>query len=62
MAIDVTKSKSAENIKNGTLLVYCSKTGLVEINNDRVVNTPAIESLETKYDHYFDDPSYYYGK
>ena len=63
MANDIVKSISANNVKNGTLLVQCKKTGFS--SNDTydayVSNTPTITDIESKYDLRFDNPSYYYG-
>ena len=61
MANDITKAISANPIKNGTLLVSCSRTGEYSLSNNYVKNTPTITEIESKYDDRFDDPSYYYG-
>lgn len=61
MAIDIIKSKSANPIKNGTLVVSCSKTGQYSLSNLFVSNIPTITDIESKYDERFDDPAYYYG-
>lgn len=61
MAIDVIKSKVANPIKNGTLIVSCSRTGNYSLSNLYVSNLPTITDIENKYDDRFDDPSYYYG-
>jgi hypothetical protein len=61
MANDIQKSITANDIKNGSKLVYCSRTGKLETLDNDAVNTPAIEDIQGKYDHRFDDPSYYYG-
>lgn len=63
MAIDITKSKSADPIKNGTLLLQCKPTGFSnkDLDNTYVVNTPYIVDIETKYENRFDNPSYYHG-
>jgi hypothetical protein len=61
MANDITKAISAKEIKNGTLLVSCTRTGEYSLSNTYVKNTPVIADIEAKYDNRFDDPSYYYG-
>lgn len=61
MAIDIVKSKSANPIKNGTLIVSCSRTAKYALSNLYVKNTPTITEIESKYEDRFDDPSYYYG-
>lgn len=61
MAIDIIKAKSANPIKNGTLIVSCSRTGQYSLSNLYVNNLPTINDIESKYDERFDDPAYYYG-
>lgn len=61
MANDITKAISANPLKNGTLLVSCTRTGEYSLSNAYVKNTPTITDIESKYDNRFDDPSYYYG-
>jgi len=61
MAIDIHKSISANPIKNGTAIVSCTFTGEYGVLDSAVQNIPTIESIESKYDVRFDDPSYYYG-
>lgn len=61
MANDINKAISANPIKNGTILVSCSKTGEYSKLETYVKNTPTITDIENKYDNRFDDPSYYYG-
>lgn len=61
MAHDIQKSISANDIKNGSKIVYCSRTGKTETLDNDAVNTPAIEDIQSKYDNNFDDPSYYFG-
>lgn len=63
MANDITLAIGSNPIKNGTLLVQCKVTGFStnDIYNQYVKNTPTISDIENKYDHRFDDPSYYYG-
>jgi hypothetical protein len=58
---DIAKIKSANAIKNGTILVGTSLTGNYSTRDTYVQNTPAINTIENKYDDRFDDPSYYYG-
>lgn len=53
MASDIIKSKSANPIKNGTLLVSCSRTGQYSLSNLFVRNTPTITDIENKYDNRF---------
>jgi hypothetical protein len=61
MANDITKAISANVLKNGTLLVSCTRTGEYSLSNTYVKNTPMLSDIESKYDNRFDDPSYYYG-
>lgn len=61
MANDINKIISANPIKNGTTLVYCTKTGQTNVLNNSVKNTPTINDIQSKYDERFDDPAYYYG-
>jgi len=61
MAADIVKAITANPIKNGTLILSVTRTGLYDKADNHVKNTPAIGSIETKYDNRFDDPSYYYG-
>lgn len=61
MANDIIKAISSNDIKNGTLLVSCTRTGQYSLSNAYVKNTPTITDIESKYDNRFDDPSYYYG-
>lgn len=58
---DIAKIKSANAIKNGTILVGTSWTGNYSTRDTYVQNIPAINTIENKYDDRFDDPSYYYG-
>lgn len=53
MAIDIIKSKVANPIKNGTLIVSCSRTGNYSLSNLHVSNLPVIADLESKYDNRF---------
>lgn len=63
MAIDIQKIILSNLIKNGTIVVSCKVTGPRESDllDTYVLNTPDITDIESKYDHRFDDPSYYYG-
>lgn len=63
MANDITKVKSANDIKNGTTVVGCKPTGFSnkDILNTYVLNTPTLNDIQSKFDARFDDPSYYYG-
>lgn len=61
MATDIQNAVSGEAIKNGTLLVSCTKTGEYSTINTYVKNTPTLTDIENKFDDRFDDPSYYYG-
>ena len=57
---DISEAISANDIKNGSIIVgvYPTASG-VGIYNAYVKNTPAIADIETKYDNRFDDPTYY---
>lgn len=61
MANDIQKSISGNDIKNGTLVVTCSRTGQYSKSDVYVKNIPVIGDIESKYDDRFDDPNYYYG-
>ncbi len=63
MANDIAKANSGNDIKNGTIVVSTKITGPTtkDILNTYVKNTPAINTIEAKYDKRFDDPSYYHG-
>ena len=61
MANDVMVAISGQLIKNGTLLVSCTRTGEYSVSNTYVKNTPTISDIESKYDTRFDDPRYYSG-
>jgi hypothetical protein len=50
---DVTKAKSANPIKNGTLVVSTTVTGRYKTNDNTVLNVPAIESIDDKYGYRF---------
>ena len=61
MATDIQKSITANDIKNGSKLVYCSRTGKLKTLDNDAVSTPVISDIQAKYDDRFDDPAYYYG-
>ena len=61
MANDIAEAISANDIKNGTIVVTTTKTGQNSKIDTYVKNTPTITDIESKYDERFDDPSYYYG-
>jgi hypothetical protein len=61
MANDIAEAISANEIKNGTIVVTTTKTGQTSKIDTYVKNTPAITDIEDKYDERFDDPSYYYS-
>ena len=63
MATDISLAKSAQPIKNGTIVVTIKITGPTEKDflNTYASNAPSIADIESKYDGKFDDPSYYYG-
>ena len=61
MANDINKAISANPIKNGTLVVSCSRTGAYSFSDTYVKNSPTITDIQDKYDERFDDPAYYYG-
>jgi hypothetical protein len=61
MANDIAKAVSANELKNGTAIVTCSRTGEYSELNTYVKNTPTITDIQDKYDNRFDDPAYYYG-
>ena len=53
MANDIVKSKSGEPIKNGTIVVSTTRTGENSKIDTYVVNTPAIATIQDKYDNRF---------
>lgn len=60
MAVDIAKVISANDIKNGTGLVYIHGMNPLAANHiDDLsaisINTPAITTIEEKYDDRFDD-------
>lgn len=61
MAIDIQNAVSGVVIKNGTLLVSCTRTGEYSTINTYIKNTPTLTDIQSKFDNRFDDPSYYYG-
>jgi len=50
---DIAKCKSAEPIKNGTLVVSTTPTGRYQTNNSYVSNTPTITNIQSKYGYRF---------
>lgn len=62
MGIDIVKAITANNVKNGTVVLgriggtYAAGP-LVE--NSNVSNTPTITTIESKYGARFDDATYY---
>jgi hypothetical protein len=50
---DITKSKTSQPIKNGTLVTSVQKTGNYKTNNDTVSNTPDLSTIEAKYGNRF---------
>lgn len=66
MANDVTLSIADAQIKNGSMVVTCGRTGFPNspstiVYNRYVKNTPSISNIQSKFDNRFDDPGYYYG-
>jgi len=58
MAIDITKAISANEIKNGTVVVTCGVSGFPDspasiVYNKYVKNTPTISDIDDKYDNRF---------
>lgn len=50
---DISKSISANPIKNGTLVASTTFTGTYSINNNYVKNTPVISDIASKYGNRF---------
>lgn len=50
---DITKSISANPIKNGTLVTSTTSTGRYSVNNLYVKNTPTISEIASKYGNRF---------
>ena len=65
MALDIVQANSSNEIKNGTMVVTCGRTGFPVsgsiVYNEYVSNIPTISDIQSKFDARFDDPSYYYG-
>lgn len=62
MANDIIEAVSANDIKNGTVVVTVLPTGSGTYkNDDHVTNLPNISQIQAKYDTRFDDPRYYAG-
>ena len=57
MSIDIIKANSVNNIKNGTMVVSCGRTGFPSsgsiVYNKYVNNRPSIDIIENKYDNRF---------
>lgn len=60
MSYDIEKSISANPVKNGSIVVSCTRTGEYSLLNTYVKNVPDIEDIKNKYDNRFDDLSYYW--
>lgn len=50
---DITKIISANPVKNGTLVVSTTKTGYYKTNDNYVLNTPTMTTIESKYGNRF---------
>lgn len=50
---DVTKAKSSNPIKNGTIVVSTTTTGRYKTNDTAVLNVPEIASIDDKYGYRF---------
>ena len=50
---DIAKIKSANEIKNGTLVVSTTRTGKYKTNDTTVSNTPTISTIQAKYGNRF---------
>jgi hypothetical protein len=62
MAIDIQVAVSGTtDVKNGTCVVSCTRTGEYSTIDTFTINSPTMTSIESKFDNRFDDPSYYYG-
>jgi hypothetical protein len=61
MANDIQASVSGVVVKNGTLVVSCTRTGEYSKIDTYVQNTPTISDIQGKYDSRFDEPRYYSG-
>jgi hypothetical protein len=54
MANDIQNAViSTTTIKNGSAVVYCSKTGLYKTLDTSVTNSPVIGDIQAKYDNRF---------
>jgi hypothetical protein len=54
---NIAKAESSNNIKNGTIVVTCGRTGFPASGNivydEYVLNTPTISDIEDKYNNRF---------
>jgi len=54
---DITKAISANNIKNGTMVVTCARTGFPDagtiVYERYVLNTPILSDIDDKYGYRF---------
>lgn len=50
---DITRVNSDQQIKNGTIVVSTLKTGAYKTNDRYVLNTPDINTIESKYGYRF---------
>lgn len=54
MANDIKNAlNSTTTIKNGSAIVYCSKTGISKTLDTNAINTPIITDIDDKYDNRF---------
>lgn len=60
MSVDVvTNASGVNNIKNGTVVVYCMPTAEYDTINPTFNKTLSYSDLENKYTNRFDDVTYY---
>lgn len=59
MATDIALINPSNPIKNGTVVTTCSFAGNYNTVNIYANNKPQIQDIESKYDAWFDDLTYY---
>lgn len=53
MSNEADYAKSGQPIKNGTAVVTCNKTGNYSVDNIAVINTPTLDTFQTKWNNRF---------
>jgi hypothetical protein len=53
------KARAANQIKNGSVTVFCAPSGYIRPNDPRVQTRSNMDSVEDRLSTRFDDPTYY---